>query len=148
MTIMKSASITTEQDLLITPAQLAKWLQNKNNVYILDVRPESERKDWSIPESRHLDIYNELKSGHSKTLEHFDLPEDRPIVTVCGAGKTSLSAGRQLLEKGLEPYSLDGRHESLELRPGQRRVDPTRGSDDHTGTACRQRMPFLYHRFW
>lgn len=108
MTIIKSPSITTEQDLLISPALLAEWLQNQKDVYILDVRPEDEREDWSIPESQHLDIYNELQSGHSKTLKHHELPEDRPIVTVCGAGKTSLSAARQLREKGIETYSLNG----------------------------------------
>ncbi|MDX1638511.1 MAG: MBL fold metallo-hydrolase [Balneolaceae bacterium] len=104
---MKSPNLTIEQDLLISPARLADWLQNQKEVYILDVRSKAERRDWLIPESRHLDIYNELKSGHSKTLEHLDLPEDRPIVTVCGAGKTSLSAARQLREKGLDAYSLD-----------------------------------------
>lgn len=105
---MQTPKTSIQEDILISPSRLAEWLKGGVEPFILDVRPEDERRDWSIPESKHLDIYSELKSGHSKTLETFDLPEDRPIVTVCGAGKTSLAAARQLREKGLETYSLDG----------------------------------------
>jgi len=105
---MEKTETTMEKRFAITREQLAEWLNNEKELMILDVRPEEERNDWSIPESVHADIYDELKTGHSKSLELMDLPDDRPIITVCGAGNTSLTAARQLREKGLETYSLDG----------------------------------------
>lgn len=105
---MKSDNTTINQDISIPPGRLVKWLKEGEEPFILDVRPKAEREDWSIPESAHVDIYQELKSGRSDTLESMELPDNRPIVTVCGAGKTSLTAARQLLDKGLEAYSLEG----------------------------------------
>lgn len=105
---MMSSDTTDTQDLLISPAQLTKWIQKGEDIHILDVRPRDERQEWAIPESEHADIYQELKEGHSDTLKSMQLPDDTPIVTVCGAGKTSLTAARQLREEGLDSFSLEG----------------------------------------
>lgn len=106
--MIQTPTATIERNIQLSPARLAEWLREGKEPFILDVRPEAEREDWSIPESVHLDLYDELKTGHSETLETMGLPGDRSVVTVCGAGNTSLTAARQLREKGVEAYSLEG----------------------------------------
>lgn len=105
---MDSTNTSTEQHLSITPSELQGWLKENKELFILDVRPNEERPDWLIPESKHIDIYEDLKSGVANPFKGMDLPDERPVVTVCGAGKTSLIAAEKLREQGIEAYSLDG----------------------------------------
>ena len=95
------------EQLQINTKTLAGWLTEKKPVTILDVRPVSEREEWSIPDSIHADVYDRLKAGEKDVFNHLELP-DAPVVTVCAAGKTSLKAAEQLKEKGYEVYSLEG----------------------------------------
>lgn len=92
----------------ITTDELLEWLKEDKEVSILDVRTEDKRREWSIPGSVHADIYKDLKSGNPNPVEGIDLPKDRPVVTVCGAGKTSLTAAKKLREQNIEDYSLTG----------------------------------------
>ncbi len=105
---MNSTNTSTAQNLSVTSDELQDWLKEDKELFILDVRPEDERQEWSIPESKHADIYEDLKSGVANPFKGINLPEDRPVVTVCGAGKTSLIATEKLREQGIEAYSLDG----------------------------------------
>lgn len=105
---MDSTNTSTEQNLTVTSNELQKWLKEDKELFILDVRPNEEREDWLIPESKHADIYEDLKSGDASPFKGIDLPDDQPVVTVCGAGKTSLIAAEKLREQGIEAYSLDG----------------------------------------
>lgn len=123
---MNKIDTTVNEKQSIAPERLARWLKEGKEIAILDVRPEAERRDWSIPESIHADIYDELKSGHSETLESMELPDDRPVVTVCGAGKTSMTAARQLSEKGLEAYSLDGGMKAWNFAWDTAEISPTK----------------------
>jgi glyoxylase-like metal-dependent hydrolase (beta-lactamase superfamily II) len=75
---------------------------------VLDVRPAAERAEWAIPGSLHVDAYDALKAGEANALAGVELPLDRPVVTVCGAGKTSLTAAAQLRERGVDARSLAG----------------------------------------
>jgi len=75
---------------------------------VLDVRPPEERAEWAIPGSVHIDAYDALKAGDPDALAGVDVPHDRPVVTVCGAGNTSLVAAEQLQERGVEAASLAG----------------------------------------
>lgn len=92
----------------ITTVELLEWLKEDKEVSILDVRTEDKRREWSIPGSVHADIYKDLKSGNPNPIEDIDLPKDRPVVTVCGAGKISLTAAKKLREQDIEAYSLTG----------------------------------------
>lgn len=87
---------------------LRKMLEANDPITVLDVRPADERAEWAIPGSRHVDAYEALKSGNLDALAGVNLPSDRPVVTVCGAGKTSLVAAEQLQERGVEAVSLAG----------------------------------------
>lgn len=92
----------------IEPQELQAWLAEGRPVTILDVRPEDERRDWSIPGSRHEDLYTRLHHDGPDAMSEIDLPTDRPVVTVCAAGRTSLVAAEGLARRGFEAYSLAG----------------------------------------
>lgn len=92
----------------VSAGALRDMLEQGQPVTILDVRPEEERAEWRIPGSVHVDAYAALKAGEPHALEGVRLPDDRPVVTVCGAGKTSLTAAEQLQERGIEAASLEG----------------------------------------
>jgi glyoxylase-like metal-dependent hydrolase (beta-lactamase superfamily II) len=87
---------------------LRRWLEEGVPVTVLDVRPMQERVEWSIPGSTHVDAYDALKAHDPKALADVALQGDRPVVTVCAAGKTSLVAAELLQTRGIEALSLDG----------------------------------------
>lgn len=96
------------EDLKIEVSTLAKWLTDNRPVTILDVRPKSEREEWSIPGSIYADVYDRLKADDKSALDDLKFEKHKPIVTICAAGKTSLKAAEMLKEKGFDVYSLAG----------------------------------------
>lgn len=92
----------------IPAGTLRTWLENNEPVFVLDVRPLSERGEWQIPGSHHLDAYKRLKEGDYSILDEIQLPEDMKIVTVCAAGRTSRIAADALRQKGIPAFSLEG----------------------------------------
>jgi glyoxylase-like metal-dependent hydrolase (beta-lactamase superfamily II) len=95
-------------ELTITVAALREMLERNEPVTVLDVRPAAQREEWSIPGSRHADVYQALWAGEDNALSETDLPSDRPVVTVCAVGNTSLLAADQLRKRGLKALSLHG----------------------------------------
>jgi glyoxylase-like metal-dependent hydrolase (beta-lactamase superfamily II) len=87
---------------------LRDWLEAHEPVTVLDIRTDDERAQWAIPGSLHVNAYEALKSGHAGKLENLPLPADRPVVTVCGGGKTSMTAADVLAERGFDARSLTG----------------------------------------
>lgn len=87
---------------------LRSWLEEGRPVSIVDVRPQAERQEWAIPGSVHSDAYAALQARDPEALAAMELPADRPVVTVCAAGKTSQLAAEQLAVRGLEVFSLEG----------------------------------------
>jgi glyoxylase-like metal-dependent hydrolase (beta-lactamase superfamily II) len=102
------------QDTISVEA-LREWLAQGQPITVLDVRQASDRAEWFIPGSLHVDAYDALKANDSAALAGLELPSDRPVVTVCGAGKTSLIAAQQLRARGLEVMSLEGGMEAWSL---------------------------------
>jgi glyoxylase-like metal-dependent hydrolase (beta-lactamase superfamily II)/rhodanese-related sulfurtransferase len=100
-----TTTISTET---VDVAALREMLAQARPLTILDVRPEEEWAEWRIPGSRHVDAYAALKSGDPDALAGVDLPGDKPVITICGAGVTSLTAARQLRERGYQACSLAG----------------------------------------
>jgi glyoxylase-like metal-dependent hydrolase (beta-lactamase superfamily II)/rhodanese-related sulfurtransferase len=94
--------------MMIPSETLRAWLEEGYPVTILDVRPSAEYAEWSIPGSLHIDAYDALKAHDPEALSGLMLPTDQPIVTVCGAGKTSQIAAEQLAARGFQVSSLDG----------------------------------------
>lgn len=93
---------------IITVKELQEKLSKHENVFILDVRPEDQRKEWKIADSVHVDAYKQLNAGDETALDIVDLPYDSTVVTVCAAGRTSLLASKLLQRKGVHAYSLEG----------------------------------------
>lgn len=87
---------------------LRTWLEEKRPITVLDVRTAQDRAEWAIPGSIHVDAYAALKANDPLALAGVQLPAGQPVVTVCGAGKTSLIAAGQLRARGLEAFSLAG----------------------------------------
>jgi len=94
---------------------LQEWLAEGRPLTVLDIRTPEDRAQWSIPGSIHVNAYDALKAGDPQALKGVDLPKDRPVVTICNAGKVSQIAAEQLQELGTEASSLTGGMKSWSL---------------------------------
>jgi glyoxylase-like metal-dependent hydrolase (beta-lactamase superfamily II) len=92
----------------VDAGKLREWLDNDEPVFVLDVRPSSQREEWQIPGSHYVDAYKRLNEGDDSVLNEIDIPRYAKVVTVCAAGRTSLIASDALRKKGIEAYSLEG----------------------------------------
>jgi len=68
---------------------LREWLERGERVTVVDVRHAEEHAEWSVPGSVNFDAYDALKSGEPDAMDAMELPNDGPVVTVCGAGRSS-----------------------------------------------------------
>jgi glyoxylase-like metal-dependent hydrolase (beta-lactamase superfamily II)/rhodanese-related sulfurtransferase len=120
---------------------LREWLDAQQPVTVVDVRTDEDRAQWAIPGSMHLNAYHALRSGEPGGLADAAFPPDRPIVTVCGAGRMSQTAADFLTERGFDVRSLTGGMQAWSLAWNTARV-PT--NDDgitiiqvrRTGKGC------------
>lgn len=94
----------------LSPEELRDALEARERLTIVDVRPAAERAEWSIPGSLHVDAYASLRAGDRSVLADFarTLPPDRPVVTVCAKGRTSVLAAEALNDLGFTVSSLNG----------------------------------------
>ena len=93
---------------IIDTQTLSDWLAADKKVSILDIRPLSERTEWHIPQSIHLNVYENLKAGNRDVFDFLLLDKLFPVVTLCASGNLSLFAAEILSENGYEAYSLEG----------------------------------------
>lgn len=116
-------------------------LERGDPIVVVDVRKVEEHAEWAIPGSVHYDAYDALNAGDEHAMRGFDLPDGAPVVTVCGAGKTSLIAADQLRRRGCEASSLEGGMKAWSLAWNAAEVE-TPGSDAkvvqirRTGKGC------------
>ena len=87
---------------------LREWLDAQHPVTLLDVRSDDDRAQWAIPGSLHVNAYEALRAGLPGALAAVALPLDRPVVTVCNAGRVSQTAAAILAERGFDARSLVG----------------------------------------
>lgn len=87
---------------------LRDWLESDQPVVVVDVRRDEDRAQWAIPGSLHINAYDALRAGEPGALATAPLPDDRPVVTVCNAGRMSLQAAAVLADRGLDARSLVG----------------------------------------
>jgi glyoxylase-like metal-dependent hydrolase (beta-lactamase superfamily II) len=126
---------------LMTVDRLRTMLEDHQPVTVLDVRTSEDRAEWAIPGSIHVDAYDALKAGAPDALAGAHLPEDTPVVTVCGAGKVSLVAMEQLRSRGIEASSLAGGMKAWSLAWNRAEV-PVPGTEStviqvrRTGKGC------------
>jgi len=87
---------------------LRQWLDGHEPVTVLDVRTDEDRGQWAIPGSVHLNAYEALRAGNAGPLADVSFPLDRPVVTVCNAGRVSQTAADLLSARGIDACSLAG----------------------------------------
>ncbi|MFW5934881.1 MAG: MBL fold metallo-hydrolase [Halolamina sp.] len=77
-------------------------------LFVLDVRNESDYAEWKIPGSTNVPVYDELLAHDFSGLEsHIDeLPDDTEIAVVCVAGVTSARAAEFLRDHGYDAKSI------------------------------------------
>jgi glyoxylase-like metal-dependent hydrolase (beta-lactamase superfamily II)/rhodanese-related sulfurtransferase len=87
---------------------LREWLDTGQPVTVVDVRGDDDHAQWAIPGSVHVNAYDALRKHEPGALAEVDLPKDRPVVTVCNAGRASQTAAEILSERGFDVRSLAG----------------------------------------
>ena len=87
---------------------LREWLDGQKPVTVLDIRTDEDRAQWAIPGSLHLNAYEALRAGQPGVLADAPFPLDRPVVTVCNAGRVSQTAAEMLADRGFDARSLAG----------------------------------------
>lgn len=92
----------------ITPQTLSDRLEAEDDSpLVLDIRPPDSFEEWHIPGSRNVDVYEELETDpEAAAAAMADLPSEREIVTVCGAGVRSQIATTLLRDRGYEAKTL------------------------------------------
>jgi glyoxylase-like metal-dependent hydrolase (beta-lactamase superfamily II) len=93
---------------MVDAMQLREWLDRGVPIFVLDIRPLSQRQEWQIPGSRYLDAYQRLNEGDISVLNEIEIPDNVKVVTVCAAGRTSRIASHFLKENGFDAISLEG----------------------------------------
>ena len=89
-------------------AELREMLEDHVPVTVLDIRKAEDYAEWAIPGSLHIDAYEALKAGDPDALADAAIPTDGPVVTICGAGKVSITAMEHLRARGYDARSLTG----------------------------------------
>lgn len=87
---------------------LRELLDAHQPVTVLDIRTDEDRTAWAIPGSVHVNAYEALRAGQPGALGEADFPADRPLVTVCNAGRVSQTAAALIGERGFDARSLAG----------------------------------------
>ena len=93
----------------ISVEALWTWLTEGRQVALLDVSPPETWATGGIPGSQHLEAYQALKAHDPTALAGLLLPRDRPVVTICAAGKTAGQvAAEQFAAQGFQAFFLEG----------------------------------------
>ncbi|MEI3604482.1 MBL fold metallo-hydrolase [Pseudogracilibacillus sp. SE30717A] len=93
----------------MTSHEVTQKIINQENLFILDVRNESDFNDWKIEGTNftHLNVpYFELLDGVESILDK--LPEDKDILVVCAKEGSSIMIAEMISEKGLDVAYLTG----------------------------------------
>ncbi|BCB05404.1 MBL fold metallo-hydrolase [Bacillus sp. KH172YL63] len=93
----------------ISAQELNEKILNKEQVFILDVRNETDFNDWKVEGEffQYLNIpYFELLDGVEDILDR--IPEGKEIITICAKEGSSILVSEMLLEEGLDVSYLEG----------------------------------------
>jgi MFS family permease/rhodanese-related sulfurtransferase len=96
------------EEILVNKQNLLRWLREKPQLILLDIRPKQDFETAAIQGSVHANVYDRLKSNDHDPFNGIDIPETRTVVTYCNGGKLSVVAAEKLRAKGYEAYSLEG----------------------------------------
>jgi glyoxylase-like metal-dependent hydrolase (beta-lactamase superfamily II) len=94
---------------VMTSKEVTKKVFNKEELFILDVRNESDFKDWKIEGENfeYLNVpYFELLDGVEEIIEK--IPTDKEVLVVCAKEGSSVMVSEMLSEAGLSVSYLKG----------------------------------------
>ncbi|MGE7640414.1 MBL fold metallo-hydrolase [Peribacillus frigoritolerans] len=93
----------------MTAAEVSKKVINKTDLFILDVRNESDFNDWKI-EGQNFEFLNipyfDLLDGVEEILDQ--IPDNKEILVVCAKEGSSVMVAEMLSEAGLDVFYLKG----------------------------------------
>ncbi|MGE7649957.1 MBL fold metallo-hydrolase [Peribacillus frigoritolerans] len=93
----------------MTAAEVSKKVINKTDLFILDVRNESDFNDWKI-EGQNIEFLNipyfDLLDGVEEILDQ--IPANKEILVVCAKEGSSVMVAEMLSEAGLDVFYLMG----------------------------------------
>jgi len=94
----------------ISPDELNDRLESDDDdPLVLDIRHADDYREWHIPGSENVDVYDELKDDPETADEALStVPADEEVVTVCAAGVLSQQATDRLEELGYDAKTLVG----------------------------------------
>ncbi len=85
------------------PGEISKRMKNQNNMLLLDVRTDSERKRKHIQGSVHIPL-NQLR----KRQQELEKYKNKEIVCYCASGNRSINAAVFLQKHGFNASNLKG----------------------------------------
>lgn len=83
----------------VSGQELKEMIDKKEDIFILDIRDEDDRKAGWIKGSKHIDM-EVLDENYSQ------VPKNKKVILVCLHGKQGYMAGRFLASKGYDPKNL------------------------------------------
>jgi glyoxylase-like metal-dependent hydrolase (beta-lactamase superfamily II) len=93
----------------MTVAEVSKKVINKTDLFILDVRNESDYNDWKI-EGQNFEFLNipyfDLLDGVEEILDQ--IPANKEVLVVCAKEGSSVMVAEMLSEAGLDVFYLKG----------------------------------------
>ncbi|WJE49562.1 MBL fold metallo-hydrolase [Peribacillus frigoritolerans] len=93
----------------LTAAEVSKKVINKTDLFILDVRNESDYNDWKI-EGQNFEFLNipyfDLLDGVEEILDQ--IPANKEVMVVCAKEGSSVMVAEMLSEAGLDVFYLKG----------------------------------------
>lgn len=93
----------------IGPEALDDRLDRNADVFVLDIRPQSEFASYNIAGSYNAPVYHEI-SPDGEALEPYlsDVPLEAEVVTVCRVGLRAADATRAFKDRGYDAVTLKG----------------------------------------
>jgi len=94
-------NVFSEDDLEVTPEQVAQWLDDGDGVQLVDVREPYEHEAGHIAQARHIQL--ERLASQAETIDR-----KRRVVFQCRIGARSAMAAQAFRAAGYEAYSMQG----------------------------------------
>ncbi|MFQ3574737.1 MAG: MBL fold metallo-hydrolase, partial [Thermodesulfovibrionales bacterium] len=98
------------KDIVISPKEFKKMLDNNEVKFVFDLRNEDDFKDGKVEGKFEFETLNipqeDFVGEEDRHLDKF--PKDKPIITICAHGDSSKYTAEWLRDKGFDAQSLEG----------------------------------------
>ena len=98
-----SENIVTSSQTVINSGELMKKLESNEDLYLLDVRQPDELLESKIDGSVNIPLA-EIFQPHGMD----NIPNDKPVVVICGSGNRATIASYALAQEGIDFQVLEG----------------------------------------